>query len=88
MKYVKANTVLPDTLVREIQKYVQGEYIYIPAELKKRKKWGENSGNRQYINNRNETIKRRHKNGDKITELAEEFFLSVHSIKKIIYDKK
>ncbi|KOF55761.1 MULTISPECIES: CD3324 family protein [Clostridium] len=88
MKYVKADAVLPDTLVRKIQKYVQGEYIYIPAELKKRKKWGENSGNRQYIKNRNETIKRRYKNGDKITKLVEEFFLSVHSIKKIIYDKK
>lgn len=88
MKYVKADTVLPDILVREIQKYVQGEYIYIPAESKKRKKWGENSGNRQYIKNRNETIKRRYKNGDKIVKLAEEFFLSAASIKKIIYDKK
>lgn len=88
MKYVKADTVLPDTLVREIQKYVQGEYIYIPAESKKRKKWGENSGNRQYMKNRNETIKQKYRSGSTIDKLAEEFFLSAASIKKIIYSSK
>lgn len=30
MKYFKANTVFPSDLLEEIQKYVQGEYIYIP----------------------------------------------------------
>ena len=88
MKYVKAENVLPDTLLKEIQKYIQGEYMYIPAELKKRKKWGENSGNRQYMKRRNETIKQKYKSGSTMDKLAEEFFLSVHSIKKIIYDKK
>jgi hypothetical protein len=34
--------ILPDNLVREIQKYIQGEYLYIPSEPGKRKKWGEN----------------------------------------------
>jgi hypothetical protein len=29
MKYVKANTILPKKLIVEIQKYVQGETIYI-----------------------------------------------------------
>ncbi|WP_333482327.1 hypothetical protein [Clostridium estertheticum] len=37
MKYAKVETVLPDNLVREIQKYIQGEYIYIPLQLEKRK---------------------------------------------------
>lgn len=34
MKYVGAGKVLPKKLIREIQKYVQGEYIYIPVRDK------------------------------------------------------
>lgn len=30
MKYVKAKAVLPESLIAEIQKYIQGETIYIP----------------------------------------------------------
>lgn len=88
MRYVKAETILPDNLVREIQKYIQGEYLYIPAQPENRKKWGENSGNREYLQNRNEIIRSRYKSGDAITNLAEEFFLSIDSIKKIIYSSK
>lgn len=87
MRYIKVETILPDDLVREIQKYVQGKYIYIPTELEKRKKWGENSGNRIYIQNRNKSIYSKYVNGYKIKDLAEEFFLSVDSIKKIVYGK-
>ena len=32
MKYVNAATVLPDALVRELQTYIQGGYLYIPTE--------------------------------------------------------
>ncbi|HYF74940.1 MAG TPA: CD3324 family protein [Candidatus Nitrosocosmicus sp.] len=88
MRYVKAETILPDSLVREIQKYIQGEYLYIPAEPDKRKKWGENSGNREYIRSRNEDIRSKYKSGYAIGHLAEEFFLSVESIKKIVYSNK
>lgn len=88
MRYVKAETILPDNLVREIQKYIQGEYLYIPSQPEKRKKWGENSGSREYIRNRNEDIRSKYKNGYAITNLAEDFFLSIDSIKKIIYAKK
>lgn len=88
MKYVKIETVLPDSLVREIQKYIQGEYVYIPSQLEKRKKWGENSGYKIYLQNRNNDIRMNYTNGNKIKNLAEEFFLSVDSIKKIVYTKK
>ncbi len=88
MRYVKAETILPDNLVREIQKYIQGEYLYIPSQPEKRKKWGENSGSREYIRSRNEAIRSKYKSGYAIMNLAEEFFLSVESIKKIIYSDK
>ena len=87
MKYSKVETILPDNLVREIQKYIQGEYIYIPSQLEKRKKWGENSGSRICIQNRNEKIRNNYKSGHTIINLAEEFFLSIDSIKKILYTR-
>ncbi|MET3196144.1 hypothetical protein ABID96_003112 [Bacillus sp. OAE603] len=30
MTYIKATAILPEKLISEIQKYVQGETIYIP----------------------------------------------------------
>lgn len=87
MKCAKVETILPMNLVREIQKYIQGEYIYIPSQLEKRKKWGENSGSRMCLQSRNEKIRNNHKSGDTIINLAEEFFLSIDSIKKIVYTK-
>lgn len=87
MSYVNAEKILPDSLVKEIQKYIQGGYVYIPSHPGKRKKWGENSGNREYIKNRNKTIHNKYRNGYTMKNLAEEFFLSVDSIKKIVYTK-
>lgn len=87
VKYVKAEALLPDNLIKEIQKYIQGEYIYIPSQQSVRKKWGEKSGSREYILNRNKNIRDKYKNGHTIKSLAEEFFLSIESIKKIIYTK-
>ncbi|WP_160672034.1 CD3324 family protein [Clostridium sp. C8-1-8] len=87
MRYVKAETILPENLLKEIQKYVQGEYIYIPTDNIYRKRWGEKSGARQQINGRNVEIRNKYKAGKTISELSEEFFLSIDSIKKIIYSK-
>jgi hypothetical protein len=87
MNYVKAETILPDNLVKEIQKYIQGQYLYIPSEPQKIKKWGENSGHREYIQNRNDDIRSKYEKGYTIDALAEDFFLSVYSIRKIIYAK-
>lgn len=32
MKYINANHILPKWLVRQLQTYVQGGYIYVPAD--------------------------------------------------------
>jgi hypothetical protein len=85
--YVNAGVILPDSLVVEIQKYIQGGYLYIPSLRHRRKKWGECSGNRDYIIIRNEDICSKYMNGYKIKDLAEIFFLSIDSIKKIVYKK-
>lgn len=87
MKYIKAATVLPDKLVEELQEYIQGGYIYIPLKIENKKKWGEVSGIKEEIKTRNENIKRDFKCGKTVEELVYEYYLSEHSIKKIIYSK-
>jgi DNA-binding NarL/FixJ family response regulator len=85
---MNANKVLPETLIIEIQKYVQGETLYIPKQEKKRLKWGTSSGGRRMLDRRNETIRRSFVNGSSIEQLAEEFYLSTETIKKIVYTLK
>ncbi|MGE6257279.1 CD3324 family protein [Heyndrickxia sporothermodurans] len=87
MKYVKANKILPENLIVEIQKYIQGETIYIPKSKKNYKKWGTSSGGRRMIDERNASIKNSFKNGMPINQLAEEYYLSVETIKKIVYSR-
>ncbi|GLX67917.1 CD3324 family protein [Paenibacillus glycanilyticus] len=87
MKYVNADNVLPEELLKEIQKYIQGTMVYVPAPEGQRKKWGENSGSRNSLSTRNEVIRQQYTDGAKIDELSKQFCLSYESIKKIIYSK-
>jgi Mor family transcriptional regulator len=84
MKYKKASDILPDKLLREVQKYIEGESVYIPKG-KKRKKWGENSGGRRFYKERNEEIRNKYFHKVSIDELAEEYGLSYETIRKIVY---
>ena len=87
VKYVKATAILPEALIAEIQKYVQGEAIYIPKPEAAYQKWGTRSGGRKLLDDRNRTIKRSFQNGRTINQLAEDYYLSVETIKKIVYAK-
>ncbi|WP_342481606.1 CD3324 family protein [Paenibacillus sp. FSL L8-0340] len=88
MKYVNADVILPEVLLKEIQKYIHGGMLYIPKPEGVRKKWGENSGSRRYLIARNNEIREQHAGGATARELSEQFCLSYDSIKKIIYCKK
>ena len=87
MKYRNAKDVFPEKLLRQIQKYVAGETIYIPAGAEK-KDWGETSGYQQYIRERNAAIRNAFQNGKTIEALMEEYSLSYDTIKRIVYSKK
>ncbi|GIO54634.1 MULTISPECIES: CD3324 family protein [Paenibacillus] len=87
MKYVNADIVFPEELLKEIQKYIHGSMVYIPTPEGQRKKWGENSGSRKHLSLRNETIRQQYIDGATIDELSDQFCLSIDSIKKIIYSK-
>ena len=87
MKYIKADSVLPIALVEELQSYIQGGYIYVPSRKDSKKKWGELSGCRYEIEQRNRKIRKDSQQGKSVDALADIYYLSVRSIRKIIYEK-
>ena len=87
MKYRKASDVLPEHLLREVQKYVDGEALYFP-KYKQRKTWGEQSGAQDYYANRNAEIRAKHKEGRSQDALALEYSLSTETVRKILFDKR
>ena len=87
MKYVKAQTVFPKSLLDEMQKYVQGELVYIPKSPDKHKEWGANTGAKTVILQRNEYIVQAFKAGATISQLAKSYCLAEDTIKKIVYGK-
>jgi Mor family transcriptional regulator len=85
MQYKNAKEVLPPRLLKEMQKYIQGDLIYIPKAQKERAAWGEVSGSRKLIAKRNEEIFRLYNHGKSFEELEETFHVSMDTIRKIIY---
>ena len=88
MKYINANKVLPEKLIVEIQKYVQGETLYIPKPETEHRKWGTSSGGRRLLDRRNAAIRNSFNSGSSIQQLAKEYYLSDETIKKIVYSHK
>ena len=84
MKYRNASDILPDELLKEVQKYTSGETLYIPSSIE-RKKWGHGSGARIFYKQRNEEIRNKYFHKTSIDTLAEEYCLSAETIRKIVY---
>ena len=88
MSYIKADQVLPSEIVKLLQEYVDGQYIYIPRKVNSRCKWGEKTQIRKELNTRNNSIYYDFHNGYKISELATKYYLSEKSIQRIIKEMK
>ncbi|SHJ05706.1 Mor transcription activator family protein [Clostridium cavendishii DSM 21758] len=88
MKYVKAHDVLPEEMVKILQEYVDGKYLYIPRKDENHKSWGEESGIRGSLKIRNNEIYKKYMDGATITELTQEYYLSEKSIRRIISKEK
>lgn len=84
MRYKNALDILPDDLLKEVQKYVSGEALYIPSDIE-RKKWGVGSGARKFYVERNDEIRYKFFHNVSIEQLAEEYCLSTETIRKIVY---
>ena len=84
MCYKNGKDVLPAELLKELQKYIQGEILYIPKEDNIRRAWGENNGTRALMRERNLEIYKFYKSGSTILLLSESYNLSEDSIRKIV----
>lgn len=88
MRYIKAQDVLPQEVIELIQKYVDGEFVYIPRKDGKQKAWGEKSGIRESLGERNRQIYEKFREGATIAALSKACYLSEQSIRRIINQEK
>ena len=88
VKYRNAKDILPPELLELLQRHVTGGLLYIPQKEGEKLRWGQLSGTRREVRERNAAIKNEYKNGASLYELANAYCLSESSIKKIIYDKR
>lgn len=84
MAYKNAKDVLPEPLLKELQKYVDGDLLYIPSKSPGKVEWGELSGARHEYAERNKRIKNLHNDKVSCDKLADMFCLSIDSIRKIV----
>jgi len=88
MSYIKATDVLPKEILDLIQKYVEGEYLYIPKKECNRKLWGETTKSKKKTSDRNADIFKLYEEGVSTKVLSERYYLSPKSIQKIILTMK
>lgn len=84
MKYEKALDILPEHVVKTIQQYIDGSYIYIPRKSENRRSWGEQTGVKKDLDIRNRSILKSYLHGDSIRTLSERYYLTEQSIRRII----
>ena len=84
MKYKNAAEILPASLLKELQTYINGDILYVPKADSKME-WGSLSGSRLYYQQRNREIRERWHTGVSIDMLANQYGLTSSTIKKIIY---
>jgi len=84
LSYRNAREILPAKLIREIQRFVNGEIIYIPKQTDEKIKWGDKNGSRKKYEKRNSDIKALKHGGMTVDELSRRYYLSADSIRKIL----
>ena len=87
MRYVNAKDALPPDLLGQIQEYLCGEMLYIPKKDEAKACWGQLSGVREQVMQRNSEIQANYRSGATVCELTDSYCLSESSIRKIIYAK-
>ena len=88
MSYKKAKHILPLELLKEIQKYVEGESIYIPRRSDRKKPRWTSAASLKYFQKRNAQIFSEYLAGESQDLLSEKYFLSLKSIQRIIRQEK
>lgn len=88
MKYQNANNLLPPTLVREIQRYIQGGYLYIPKTDGDGSETASETDYKVELAKRNEHIYIKYLEGWSVKRLALRYSLSESSIRRILFSQR
>ena len=84
MSYIKAEEILPEELIRQIQKYADGVYIYIPRKPGTRRASGQKTDYKAELKARNDRICNDYAAGLDIAALSRKYHLSEKSIRRIL----
>ena len=84
MSYIKAEEILPEDLIRQIQKYADGVYIYIPRKPGTRHAWGQETDYKAELKLRNDRIRSDYAAGESVALLSRRYHLSEKSIHRIL----
>jgi len=84
VSYIKAETILPEELIRQIQEYADGVYIYIPRKPGNRHPWGQETSYRAELKARNDRIRSDYDAGTGVAALSGKYHLSEKSIRRIL----
>ena len=84
MSYKRAEQILPAEMIELIQHYADGVCLKKKKKKNTRRGWGERTGIREELKERNEQICLEYHKGAGVRELAERYFLSEKSIQRIL----
>ena len=84
VSYIKAEEILPEELIRQIQEYADGVYIYISRKPGTRHAWGQATDYKAELKARNDRIRNDHTAGESVTALSRRYHLSEKSICRIL----
>lgn len=84
VSYIKAEEILPEELIRRIQEYADGVYIYIPRRPGNRQPWGQETTYKAELKFRNDRIRNDYAAGTSVQTLSRRYHLSEKSIRRIL----
>ena len=87
MSYIKAEEILPEKLIKSIQEYADGVYIYIPRKPGTRHAWGQETAYKAELKARDDRIRSDYAAGESVTTLSRRYQLSEKSIRRILQKK-
>lgn len=88
MRYLKANQILPEDMLEQIQQYIDGACLYIPRKPGSKREWGAGTATRGELAERNRAIYADYLSGASMQGLARKYFLSEKSIQRIIRQQR
>lgn len=87
MSYIKVEEILPEELIRQIQEYADGVYIYIPRKPGTRHAWGQETDYKAELKVRNDRIRSDYAAGTSVAALSRRCHLSEKSIHRILQNQ-